>query len=488
MLVILGFSMITAFMYLIMTKRITPVAALILVPTIFGLFAGAGWGLSDMIMEALLKLAPTAALLFFAITFFGIMIDVGLFDPLIRLILRFVKNDPMRLVVGTALLTSIVSLDGDGSTTFIIVTSAFLPIYLKLKMSPVVLTVVAATANGVLNTVPWGGSTARAAASLNVSPIDIFVPMIPAIVSGIVAVVVLAYFLGRRERKRVGQLTLADENTNDVAAEPMTVSSDQSVKFGQLAGVGTGSSSTPPALPANRGSGHLAGDSDDEVSDFAELPTDAQNHLHRPKARPKLVWLNFALTLAVMTMLVWGLVEPPVILMIGVGIAMVLNFPRVAEQADQLKAHASSVVSVVALVFAASVLTGVLNGTGMVEAMAAWLVEIIPTSFGPHLALIAGVLSLPLTFFMSNDAFFFGVMPVLTEAASHYGITAEEMARASITGQPLHTSSPLVASFLLLVGLAKVELGDHMRKAIWRASVVGLVMLIVGALTAAFPF
>lgn len=206
MLVILGFSMITVFMYLIMTKRITPVAALILVPTIFGLFAGAGLGLSDMIMDALLKLAPTAALLFFAITFFGIMIDVGLFDPLIRLILRFVKNDPMRLVVGTALLTSIVSLDGDGSTTFIIVTSAFLPIYYKLRMSPVVLTVVAATANGVLNTVPWGGSTARAAAALNVSPIDIFVPMIPAIASGIVAVLVLAYFLGRRERNRVGLL------------------------------------------------------------------------------------------------------------------------------------------------------------------------------------------------------------------------------------------------------------------------------------------
>ena len=174
--------------------------------------------------------------------------------------------------------------------------------------------------------------------------------------------------------------------------------------------------------------------------------------------------------------------------MIGVGIALVVNFPRVAEQADQLKAHASSVVSVVALVFAASVLTGVLNGTGMVEAMAGWLVDVIPTSFGPHLAIIAGVLSIPCTFFMSNDAFFFGVLPVLTEAASHYGITAEEMARASIVGQPLHQSSPLVASFLLLVGLAKVELGDHMRKAIWRASVVALVMLAVGTLTAAYPF
>lgn len=472
MLVILGFSMIAVFMYLIMSKRITPVAALIVVPAIFAMFAGTGLGLSDMVMEALLKLAPTAALLFFAITFFGIMIDVGLFDPLIRLILRFVRNDPMRLVVGTALLTSIVSLDGDGSTTFIIVTSAFLPIYLKLRMSPVVLTVVAATANGVLNTVPWGGSTARAAAALNVSPIDIFVPMIPAIAAGLVAVLVLAYLLGRSERKRVGMLSL------DV---------DEIVEAEEKSLVGTGSSgdsvpkhaSARPTPPPSTGS---AGDE----SDFAELPT-VGDHLERPKARPKLIWVNLVLTLTVMTLLVLGTLEPPVILMLGVGLALIINFPRVAEQADQLKAHASSVVSVVALVFAASMLTGVLSGTGMVEAMAQWLVDIIPSSFGPHLAVVAGVLSLPLTFFMSNDAFFFGVLPVLNETASHYGITSEEMARAAIIGQPLHTSSPLVASFLLLVGLAKVELGDHQKKAIWRASLVGLVMLVVGILVAAYP-
>ncbi|MFE7416307.1 CitMHS family transporter [Rhodococcus sp. NPDC057529] len=469
MLVILGFSMIAVFMYLIMSKRITPVAALIVVPTVFALFAGAGMGFSDMIMEALLKLAPTAALLFFAITFFGIMIDVGLFDPLIRLILKFVRNDPMKLVVGTALLTSIVSLDGDGSTTFIIVTSAFLPIYLKLRMSPVVLTVVAATANGVLNTVPWGGSTARAAAALNVSPIEIFVPMIPSIAAGLVAVLVLAYFLGRSERKRVGLLTLDSESVEEAA---LVGSSGGAGKT-----PGSDNAASGPARPATGG---------DDVSDFAELP-EIGDHLERPKARPKLVWINFALTAAVMTLLVLGTLAPPVILMLGVGIALIIDFPRVSEQADQLKSHASSVVSVVALVFAASVLTGVLSGTGMVEAMAQWLVEIIPTSFGPHLAIVAGLLSLPLTFFMSNDAFFFGVLPVLNETASHYGIAPEEMARAAIIGQPLHTSSPLVASFLLLVGLAKVELGDHQKKAIWRASLVGLVMLVVGILFAAYP-
>ncbi|MEI5604638.1 SLC13 family permease, partial [Streptomyces brasiliscabiei] len=78
------------------------------------------------------KMAPTAALLLFAIMYFGIMIDVGLFDPLIRVITRFLGDDPAKIVLGTAILAGAVSLDGDGSTTFIITTSAMLPLYLRL--------------------------------------------------------------------------------------------------------------------------------------------------------------------------------------------------------------------------------------------------------------------------------------------------------------------------------------------------------------------
>jgi CitMHS family citrate-Mg2+:H+ or citrate-Ca2+:H+ symporter len=207
-LVTLGFLMIAVFMYLIMSRRTTPVVALILVPVAFGIAAGAGTDIGDMVMTSVEDLAPTAALLFFAITYFGIMIDVGLFDPLIRKILRLVGHDPVKLVLGTAALTAVVSLDGDGSTTFIIVTSALLPVYLRLGMSPVVLTCVAAVTNGVLNVVPWGGPTARAAAALNVSPTDIFVPMIPSMIAGILAVLVLAWMLGRSERKRVGLVHL----------------------------------------------------------------------------------------------------------------------------------------------------------------------------------------------------------------------------------------------------------------------------------------
>lgn len=72
----------------------------------------------------------------------------------------------------------------------------------------------------------------------------------------------------------------------------------------------------------------------------------------------------------------------------------------------------------------------------MVDAMSKSLLAVIPDFLGPYLAVITALASMPFTFFMSNDAFYYGVLPVLAEAASHYGITAVEMARASIVGSP----------------------------------------------------
>jgi CitMHS family citrate-Mg2+:H+ or citrate-Ca2+:H+ symporter len=440
------------------------VVGLIAVPIAFGLAAGAGLGIGDMITDGMKALAPTAALLFFAIIFFGIMIDVGLFDPLVRLILRIVRNDPMRLVVGTAVLAMVVSLDGDGSTTFIIVTSALLPLYLKLRVSPVVLTVVAGLANGAMNIVPWGGPTARAAAALRVSPSDVFVPMIPAMLVGLVVVLLFAMQLGLSERRRIGSLVLT--------SEPLLVA----------AGAGrsrTGSGNSDEARSASGGSGGAKSDDEDWFVDGLDP--------ERPTLRPKLFWFNAILTVALLVTLVIDVLPLPILFMVAGAIALTVNFPRVKEQQEAVTRHSSSIVSVVAMVFAAAVLIGVFQGTGMVEAMAHWLLEIIPSALGPHLAVVTGVLSLPFTFFMSNDAFYFGVMPVLAEAASTYGIAPAEMARASITGQTFHMQSPLVPAILLLVTLAGVPLADHHKKVLWRAALVSLSMLAIGVLLGHIP-
>ncbi|GHI48642.1 MULTISPECIES: CitMHS family transporter [Streptomyces] len=492
LLTVLGFVMIATFLTLIMTKKMSPMTSLILIPALFCVIAGQGAHLGEYVLEGIGELAPTAAMLMFAIIYFGVMIDVGLFDPIVRGILRFCKADPARVVLGTAVLAAIVSLDGDGSTTFMITVSAMLPLYLRLKMSVLTMTMVTATANGVMNTVPWGGPTARAATALKLDAGDIFVPMVPAFAIGLLSVFALAWILGLRERRRLGLLT-----ESGPASDTVTTTEDEEAgaetRDRTPAGVGAGSRTGSAGATATRtatgpaattGSGGTAtpdlakpgtgGDSGDGPAEDGEGGTLDPN---RPTLRPKLFWFNALLTLAVLVTLVAQLLPIPVIFMFGAALALTVNFPHMKQQRERIAAHADNVLNVSGMVFAAAVFTGVLTGTGMVEEMAKTLVGAVPDSLGPHMALITGLLSIPFTYFMSNDGFYFGIVPILAEAGAQHGVSPLEIARASLIAQPLHMSSPLVPAVYVLVGMAKVEFGDHTRATVKWAVMVSLVIL-----------
>ncbi|MEU0073245.1 citrate:proton symporter [Streptomyces sp. NPDC006332] len=471
MLTILGFAMIATFLVLIMMKKMSPIAALVLIPALFCVFVGKGAKLGDYVIDGVTDLAPTAAMLMFAIVYFGVMIDVGLFDPIVRGILKFCKADPMRIVVGTAVLAAIVSLDGDGSTTFMITVSAMYPLYKRLKMSLVVMTGVAAMANGVMNTLPWGGPTARAATALKVDASDIFVPMIPALAVGLLGVFVLSYVLGKRERKRLGVLTLDDVLVEEKAEEKETET--------VLVGAGSGANGTGKGATATGGSGSGTDADDDTEGDAERFQVLDPN---RATLRPKLYWFNALLTGVLLTAMIMEWLPIPVLFLLGAALVLTVNFPHIPDQKARLAAHADNVLNVAGMVFAAAVFTGVLQGTGMVDHMARWMVDVIPAGMGPHMALVTGVLSLPLTYFMSNDGFYFGVLPVLAEAGAAHGVTPLEMARASLVGQPLHMSSPLVPAVYVLVGMAKVEFGDHTKFVVKWAALTCLIILGAGIL------
>ncbi|MFD6432135.1 CitMHS family transporter [Streptomyces venezuelae] len=478
MLTILGFVMIATFLVLIMMKKMSPIAALVLIPALFCVFVGKGAHLGDYVLDGVGNLAPTAAMLMFAIVYFGVMIDVGLFDPIVRGILRFCKADPVRIVVGTAVLAAIVSLDGDGSTTFMITVSAMYPLYKRLKMSLVVMTGVAATANGVMNTLPWGGPTARAATALKVDAADIFVPMIPALAMGLVAVFLLSYALGLRERKRLGILSLDEVLEKETADETVLVGAaggDGRTSLTKEAGKkttgGAGGGTDADAPGSDNGSGS---ESDDDG--FQGLDPD------RPTLRPKLYWFNAALTVLLLTAMIMEWLPIPVLFLLGAALALTVNFPHMPDQKARIGAHAENVLNVTGMVFAAAVFTGVLQGTGMVDHMADWLVDAIPEGMGPQMGLVTGLLSIPLTYFMSNDGFYFGVLPVLAEAGQAHGVGTLEIARASIAGQALHMSSPLVPAVYVLVGMAKVEFGDHTKFTVKWAVLTSLVVLGAGIL------
>ncbi|MFE6885603.1 CitMHS family transporter [Streptomyces sp. NPDC057702] len=500
MLTILGFAMIATFLVLIMMKKMSPLAALVLVPALFCVLVGKGAHLGEYVLDGIGDLAPTAAMLMFAIIYFGVMIDVGLFDPVVRLILRFCKADPVRIVVGTAVLAAVVSLDGDGSTTFMITVSAMLPLYRRLKMSVLVMTCVAATANGVMNTVPWGGPTARAATALELDAGEIFVPMIPALAVGLLFVFLLAYVLGRRERRRLGPLTL-DGGEALVAHGAGPGRADTRPALATVGGAtGAGLTKDAPSAgdagpgPADRpgtGAAGRAGAGGDQPAGAAppatgtgiEAGDDPQTlDPHRPTLRPRLYWFNASLTAALLTLLILQTLPIPVLFLLGAATALTVNFPHMPDQRARIAAHAENVLNVSGMVFAAAVFTGVLTGTGMVEHMARWLVDGVPDGLGPHMAVVTGVLSIPLTYFMSNDGFYFGIVPILAEAGAAHGVPATEIARASLVGQALHMSSPLVPAVYVLVGMARVEFGDHTRFTVKWAALTALVVLGAGIL------
>ncbi|MBD0349999.1 MAG: citrate transporter, partial [Flavisolibacter sp.] len=358
----------------------------------------------------------------------GILMDAGTFDPIISRLLKLAGKDPARIALATAILAMLVHLDGSGAVTFLITVPAMLPLYDTLGMRRSTLATIVALAAGTMNILPWGGPTIRAATALNVPVTELFNPLLIPIIIGLITVLVIAYILGVKERKYAK--ILAEANI-----EPVT---------------------------------------------SAEA---APNML----TRPRLLWFNlFLIVLSVVTLIV-GWAPPHIIFMIAFSIALTINYPKVKEQRDRIDAHAKSALLMASILFAAGCFTGILKGSGMIDAMATAAVKHIPSQVGNRLALITGLLSMPASLVFDPDSFYFGILPLLSTTAAHFNGDAIDVGRAAIMGQMTtgFPVSPLTGATFLLVGLTGVDLGDHQRKTIPLAFLVTLIILLVSIIIGA---
>lgn len=425
MLALLGFLTIFVFLTLILTKKVSVIVSLILVPIVFALIGGFTSELGTFMSDGIVSVAPTGIMLGFAILFFGVMNNAGLFDPLISRVLKLVKGDPVKIVIGTVIIAMVAHLDGSGASTFLITIPALLPLYDKLGISRIILAGMVALGAGTMNLTPWGGPTARAASALDVNAAELFNPVIPAFLAGVVWIIFVAYIVGKRERKRLG---VQDVEHNH----------------------------------------------DDEL-------TEAQLEMRRPK----LFWFNLALTVLTIVALVQVWLPLPIVFMVAFAIAVLVNYPKPNDQMEQIRTQSVGMITVVTIIFAAGIFTGILSGTGMITAMATALVDIIPENVGGFMGVLVAIIGMPLSLIFTPDAYYFGVMPILAETASAYGLDPVQIGQASILGQmttgfPL---SPLTASTFLLIGLAGVELADHQKFVFKWAFGTTIVMTIVAAIT-----
>lgn len=405
-LAFLGFAMIIVFMALIMAKKLSPFTSLILVPVAFGLLAGYGWDTLGYAMDGIKSVASTFAMMTFAILYFGVMLTAGMFDPMVDHVVAWCKGDPLKVLVGTAILAAFVSLDGDGTTTVMICCTAMIPIYNRLKIKKIYLATLIILQNCIMNLIPWGGPTARVMSVMKLDAGEILAPLVPGMVLSAIYVVGVSYYLGLKERKRLGVANAAASEVHKVEVSP----EEQEWK------------------------------------------------------RPKLILFNLSLTAAVIASLIMGLASSAILFGVGTAIALVVNYPDQKVQRKVISSLAPDMINVVMMVLGAGVLMGILNGpedAGMSNAIAQFLVSVIPESLGRYFAVIIAVISAPGTYLLNNDAFYYGVLPPLAATAEAYGFTSLQIGFAALMGQAFHFLSPLVPFIYLLMDQTEITLAQY---------------------------
>ncbi|WLH15329.1 citrate:proton symporter [Pseudomonas hefeiensis] len=432
MITTLGFLMMLVIIGLILLRRISPVVAFTTLPVAACLLAGFNPGqIGEFIKAGLITVAPTAALFLFAILFFGIMRDRGLFDPLVNLLIRSTGGKPLAVALVTVLVTSVVHLDGVGAATFLLTIPALLPLYKRLNMNPAMLLCLVGTTAGVINMVPWGGTTARAAAVSGLDATELWLGLLPVQLVGLVCMLLVATVLGSRAQRR----------------RPMSLGAAASVDLDSLS---------------------------TEGRQFGLSPRDLR------------YWLNVALTGAILACLFTGIFPLYACFMVGLGIALPLNFPSLDAQAERLKAHASDALQMVLVMMAAAVLLGVLSGAKMSDGMALALIDFLPGGSAQYLHVIVGFFGVPLGMIFSPDAYYFALLPVIRDVAAAAGVPLEAVARAMLIGENTGFSiSPVVPSVYLALALSGVELRKHMAYTFFWAWGVSLVMLAFAVATGA---
>ncbi|WP_337997735.1 citrate:proton symporter [Oleispirillum naphthae] len=432
------FGLLTILLVLagILSKRVTPITALIVVPIITALLAGfSAKATGGFAVTGIKALAPVVGMFIFAILFFGIIKDAGTLDPIIDGILRVVGVRPSRIVLGTAVLAAIVHLDGSGAVTFLVTVPAMLPLFDRLKMDKRLLACVVAMAAGTANMLPWGGPTLRAASSLHLDMSVLYLPMVPVQIAGILFVFLCAWFLGSREEKRL-------------------------------------------AL--------LGGDSTETITSYSRPAlTEAEQKL----IRPKLFWFNILLALVVLGVMISTKTPPVLCFMVGTVIALVVNYPDLKMQRERIDAHAKAALMMGSILLAAGVFTGIMKNTKMLTEMATFVSAHIPAGHGQILPLILSIFAMPLSLLFDPDSFYFGILPVLAEAGKVMGVPEVQMGQAAIIGQMTtgFPVSPLTPATFLLVGLCGVDLADHQKFTIPFLWATSIVMTIVAILFGIFP-
>jgi CitMHS family citrate-Mg2+:H+ or citrate-Ca2+:H+ symporter len=450
---LIGAILILVFILAIYNKKLSPYVALVLVPIVFGVVYCLITGtpvlkIFDWITEGVLYKVgdkgkvtagtmKSALMVLFACSYFTLMMQVGLFDPLVIAIIRLVKGDPLKIIVAATLTAAMVSLDGDGTSTVLITTAAFMPLFKQFKIKGIYLAILIALPTSVFNMTPWGGPLARVLSALGLDVTELFPKLLPGMVVVMIYAIVVAYFIGKKERARLGY------------------------------------------DPKN-----AAKITDAEMEKMFDAVRDNDPELKRPKA----FWFNLIATAIIMYMLIKGVANSAILFMIGLALALVVNYGfNFKEQKERLAGALEEGTPAAGMILGSGFFMGILNGSGMGAAIATSLGSLVPTGMGNMLPILVAVLGIPGLIFLSSDGYYFGILPVLAKVAAGFGVPAIAMGVGAMIPLATYYATPLIAWIYILCDRTEVEFADY-QKAILLVGLPAFVLYVITfILTGAIP-
>ena len=424
MAVFVGIFMIAILIVALVKFKILPISIFATLPIIAALILGFGvTEIFGMAAKGIISVLPTAALFIGSITYFGIMDDAGLFDRPVNWLVKRIKPSVFSVLMATICIAVISHLDGSGTTTIMVTVPAMLPIAKKLKVRILPLYFILSMTIAVMNLLPWGGPLGRASTVVGVDAVALWKQIIPVQIAGIVLLFVSAWLLARQEEKLgFGAQTAV---LNETGAEQV-----------------------------------------------------------KELARPNLYWVNLLLTVAVIVLLFLGC---PAFLpfLIGLGIALPLNYGREGDRAQEarVKAHAGKVVPMILTIIGAGIFLGVLTDAGIIDALATAIAGMIPSALGQFMHVIMGILAIPLSLVFEADTMNYGMLPVVAQVGEAYGISQVSSALSIAVGHNVGVGLCMTnASVYFALGLFGLDYGEALKYSFLKVLAFASVLILSGAL------
>ena len=421
MLALIGFTLMVMLMLVLMKEKMAPPLAFILLPIIAAALAGFGAEeIAGFISTGMKTMMSTAILFIFSISYFTMMSDARLFDPIIHFLIRRTGKSITTVLVAVLLTTFVAHLDGSGATTFLIVVPAFLPICRKMGVRPKALLAAMCGGYGVMNLVPWGGPTIRAASAANVEVGDLYHFMIPGVVCLVLIAIGIVLIVSKIEKKNGAGVSVAEH-------------------------------------------------------------TEEEGQSEKKEVKKSIYFFNLALTLVMLVLLFMDTPLPLYsIFMVAFAVGMIVNYPNAKMQNKKIKEYGTNAMVMTMTLFAVGVFMGVIKDSGMVEAMANAIVAMLPAAIAPHMHWFMCLFAVPLLMVLGTDAFYYALLPIIMGVVEPFGVTPETVAAAFLLTATLGTPvSPSVAAVYVGLGLADVSIGEHIKyslRLVWPASIVVLIL------------